>query len=221
MGDGLARHPGADLFPKQKDQEQLSLDDFSIDENLGTRIWGEIEKEIETYWPNKPNEPKRRDDRLVSSEWLKDFIDDSDQAQKPCLSPGPLCPCPPAEEESPIDPMTLQILSSIDTTDYTSEDVLFGRGGLGNNHSGNKRYRLEAAKLKSQYSNIHTTKRQKTELRNQLVEIVHGYGGRFLQYDQSGGIWVEVPLQRARKKASQALREGSSKETIPNEGVGD
>ena len=91
---------------------------------------------------------------------------------------------------------------------FTSNDVLFGRGGLSNHHVGNKRYREEADRLKPSYDRL--SKKQKTDMRDKLVNIVKDYGGRFLKYEEKEGMgqWVEVPLNVARKKASQALREG-------------
>uniref|UniRef100_A0A7S4HKF7 DUF6824 domain-containing protein n=1 Tax=Odontella aurita TaxID=265563 RepID=A0A7S4HKF7_9STRA len=88
---------------------------------------------------------------------------------------------------------------------FKDEDVLLGRGGLTNHHLGNKRYREEVERLKPQYRQ-ETSKKQKTEIRNRLVDIVRGYGGRFMKYSQKDG-WEEAPIIQARKKASQALRE--------------
>jgi len=95
---------------------------------------------------------------------------------------------------------------------FRDEDVLFGRGGLSNHHAGNKRYREEVDRLKPLYQAKNLTKKEKTNLRDQLVDTVRGYGGRFLKYNaEGGGRWEEVPLSQARKKASQALREDRKK----------
>uniref|UniRef100_A0A7S2HBM2 DUF6824 domain-containing protein n=1 Tax=Helicotheca tamesis TaxID=374047 RepID=A0A7S2HBM2_9STRA len=86
----------------------------------------------------------------------------------------------------------------------TDDDVLLGRGGLTNHHPGNKRYRKEADRLKPIY--VRSTKREKYDVSESLVASVLSSGGRFLTPDGSGG-WCEASKEKARKKASQALRE--------------
>jgi len=131
----------------------------------------------------------------------------------PDLPGSPLVITDDEQESSLLDPATLDILQPLEKekVQYTDKDVLFGRGGLSNHHIGNKRYRDEADKLKPEYIDTKTTKREKTVFRNRLVDIVHGYGGRFLHYQQANNEWVEVPLKQARRKASQALREDFKK----------
>jgi hypothetical protein len=45
-----------------------------------------------------------------------------------------------------------------------------------------------------------------------LLERVHGWGGRFLEYKEQTGEWEIVPENRARNKCAQALREINSAE---------
>ena len=92
----------------------------------------------------------------------------------------------------------------------TENDVLLGRGGRSNHHTGNKRYRDEVRNLRTWYASIGENKDEKTALSQCLVDYVHGYKGRFLEKDKSG--WFEVPNIVARRKASQALREDDDPE---------
>mmetsp|Transcript_37403 Transcript_37403/g.69231 ORF Transcript_37403/g.69231 Transcript_37403/m.69231 type:complete len:516 (-) Transcript_37403:150-1697(-) len=88
----------------------------------------------------------------------------------------------------------------------TDDDVLFGRGGFTNTHPGNIRFRTKALELRSWYELPATTKEEKYEISDLLVESVKGCGHRFLERGEDG-LWHEVIGNGARKKASQALRE--------------
>ena len=88
----------------------------------------------------------------------------------------------------------------------TALDVLLGRGGSTNTHPGNIRYREEVEKIRNWYSSC-TTKTEKKEISQLLVEYVHDYGGRFLVKDDLTQQWVIADSNVARKKASQALRD--------------
>jgi hypothetical protein len=88
----------------------------------------------------------------------------------------------------------------------TDEDVLFGRGGRSNHHPGNKCYHSEKQKIQQRY--MTATKDDKTTISQELVDIIHGWGGRFLRLeDGTKDQWYEVLPIAARKKVSQALRE--------------
>ena len=93
---------------------------------------------------------------------------------------------------------------------YTDMDVLCQRGGLGNQHVGNKRYL--AAKEAMQVLYQATPKAGRTAVAQQLVDQVRSWGGRFLTRDAHG--WYEIHNHKARTKASQALREDYSKEEL-------
>ncbi len=86
----------------------------------------------------------------------------------------------------------------------TDDDVLFGRGRHTNIHPGNIRFRERALELRSWYESF--SKEEKYHVSNVLIESVKGEGHRFLERG-SDGLWHEVNGSRARKKASQALRE--------------
>ncbi|KAL7480642.1 hypothetical protein ACHAW6_006315, partial [Cyclotella cf. meneghiniana] len=86
----------------------------------------------------------------------------------------------------------------------TEDDVLFGRGGFTNNRPGNIFFRQEALNLRSWYEQ--SSKEEKYNISNLLLESVKSRGGRFLEKG-SDGLWHEVIGNGARRKASQALRE--------------
>ena len=84
-------------------------------------------------------------------------------------------------------------------------DVLLGRGGRTNNHPGNKRYLEVKDNMQSKY--LAADKNDKTPISQELMDIVHAWGGRFLKLDPSENRWFEIDESTARKKCSQTLRE--------------
>lgn len=87
-----------------------------------------------------------------------------------------------------------------------ANDVLFGRGGATNNHSGNKKFRTVVAEHQPEY--LGARKRDKAAIARRIVRIVRSRGGRFLRRDEGTGTWTEVGDKKATEKTSQALREG-------------
>jgi len=94
-------------------------------------------------------------------------------------------------------------------------DVLSGRGGGINSHSGNKVFR-EWVRVRKEDYNLAVTKAEKAEVAHQVMELVQQQTppGRFLQRDTNITIsqtssWVELDANRALAKTSQALREGA------------
>ncbi|CAB9506983.1 Transcriptional regulator [Seminavis robusta] len=94
-------------------------------------------------------------------------------------------------------------------------DVLSGRGGAINAHSGNQRFR-EWVRVRKERYNLARTKAEKASVANEVMDLVKSLNppGRFLQRDQSsvmGGTawWVECDEVKAMAKTSQALREGA------------
>uniref|UniRef100_A0A7S1GQ80 DUF6824 domain-containing protein n=1 Tax=Cyclophora tenuis TaxID=216820 RepID=A0A7S1GQ80_CYCTE len=85
-------------------------------------------------------------------------------------------------------------------------DVLCGRGGKSNHHSGNKRYRQVVSEMKNKYRGT-SAKTDKTALSRAIVDYVNGYGGRFMKKNSKTGKWILLTSAEARKKTSQALRE--------------
>jgi len=91
------------------------------------------------------------------------------------------------------------------SSDIHAKDVLLGRGGQTNKHSGNKNYRAIVASHQQEYLNAR--KKDKVVIARRIVKIVQDQGGRFLKQDAAGQ-WVAVTDKRAQEKTSQALREG-------------
>ncbi|GKY95601.1 hypothetical protein MPSEU_000521400 [Mayamaea pseudoterrestris] len=85
------------------------------------------------------------------------------------------------------------------------EDVLLGRGGRSNHHVGNKRYLAMKEDIQPRY--IAASKAEKTAISQELVDRVKSSGGRFLELDPLRNEWFEITEIKARKKASQTLRE--------------
>ena len=97
-----------------------------------------------------------------------------------------------------------RIIDETTSCEPNDNDVLFGRGGFTNNRPGNIHFRQEALRLRPWYEQ--STKEEKYEISNILLESVKSRGGRFLEKG-SDGKWHEVIGNGARRKASQALRE--------------
>lgn len=95
---------------------------------------------------------------------------------------------------------------AIQASDITENDVLFGRGGVTNNHIGNRRYRSYVQQQQEHY--FSKPKMEKSQIANYIVAKIRQENGRFLKKDGSrGGLWFDVGDRRAREKTSQALRE--------------
>ena len=85
-------------------------------------------------------------------------------------------------------------------------DVISGRGGLSNHHTGNRRYRQIVSDVKAMYQTTEA-KTGKTDLSRAVVDHVCSYGGRFIKKDSVTGKFYVLTRTEARRKASQALRE--------------
>ena len=99
--------------------------------------------------------------------------------------------------------LTISKISSHPTT------VLNGRGGATNSYVGNISFRKLVKQYKSDY--LKAKKRDKPKVAKRVVEKIRETGGRFLErYKMTNGIlWVDIGDERAKEKASQALREGA------------
>jgi hypothetical protein len=89
----------------------------------------------------------------------------------------------------------------------TDMDVLSGRGGKTNNHRGNKLFR---ALVKQNRQNYQETKSStcKQLLAESIIASVQQKGGRFLKrHGKEDGGWVELSMDEAFVKTTQALRE--------------
>lgn len=98
-------------------------------------------------------------------------------------------------------------------TDITEKDVLCGRGGGINKHTGNVIYRRVVEHNKTIYKQV--PKRHRMLVSQSIVQAVINWGGRFLQqqHDRASSAsekhqtWKEIQFRRAVQKTSQALRE--------------
>ena len=86
------------------------------------------------------------------------------------------------------------------------DDVIFGRGGCSNHHSGNIQYRNLVKACQPAY--LQAKRRDKPRIAAGIVMAVRAVGGRFLK-KQEDDTWQDVGNTRAREKTSQALREGA------------
>jgi hypothetical protein len=86
-------------------------------------------------------------------------------------------------------------------------DVLSGRGGRINNHSGNLQFRKLVKDYRGIYLSSETKKLDKVKVAGKIVQIIRNLNpsGRFLKEENS--VWVEIGDEKARKKAGQAMRE--------------
>ena len=87
-----------------------------------------------------------------------------------------------------------------------ANDVLCGRGGATNNHIGNKHFRSICAEYQEVY--LKARKKDKTLIAQEVLARVKENGGRFLKFDTTSSVWLEIPNKKALLKTSQALREG-------------
>jgi hypothetical protein len=90
-------------------------------------------------------------------------------------------------------------------------DAVYGRGGLANNHPGNKRIREIVAQLKDEYRKC--SRHEKTAMAESIVKRWRNQEppGRFLKLNEVSGLWFDVGDRKARTKCSQLLREGGPK----------
>jgi hypothetical protein len=85
-------------------------------------------------------------------------------------------------------------------------DILCGRGGKTNHHTGNKKFRHVVTDMKMRYQHC-PAKSHKTDLSRQIVDYCASYGARFLKRDNENGKYYTLSKEEARRKTSQALRE--------------
>jgi len=89
-------------------------------------------------------------------------------------------------------------------------DVLCGRGGTINSHTGNEQYRSIVESKKRVYLTARF-KREKRLIATSIVDQIRNMNppGRFLQKDADSQTWFDIGEEKAREKTSQALRENS------------
>ena len=98
------------------------------------------------------------------------------------------------------------------------DDVLCGRGGATNNHSGNVKYRQLVQSHQDEY--LLAVKSEKKAVAASIVATIHSRGGRFLKKCTDGRPgWTDIGQKKSREKTSQALREGLDKKTLLAKGI--
>ncbi|GAX20593.1 hypothetical protein FisN_3Hh556 [Fistulifera solaris] len=115
-------------------------------------------------------------------------------------------------------PYLCKVMSSKEDIQPSENDILLGRGGKNNQHSGNEKLRAFARVQARKYNT--SSKKGKSILSRILVKQMRELDppARFLKKDQATGKWEEAGEDTAREKASQVLRdavaqlEGSSDE---------
>lgn len=94
---------------------------------------------------------------------------------------------------------------------YSIHDVLCGRGGLANKHSGNRVYRRLVEAKKQLYQRL-ADKKDRNMLVDSIILAVHSIGARFLKYHDDTDSWYEIDYKEAFTKTSQAFREPDRKQ---------
>ena len=148
---------------------------------------------------------EKMESRIVSAEsWIADSSTEE-------YVPAAIYMTPSSNNSSPQSSDTIKkkkkpkrMMDTSRAIEPTDEDVLFGRGGYVNTHPGNVQFREKALELRPWYEA--SSKEEKYNISNVLIESVKGQGHRFLE-KASDGLWHEVSGNGVRKKASQALRE--------------
>ena len=90
-------------------------------------------------------------------------------------------------------------------SEFSENDVLSGRGGGTNVHSGNRNFRDMINLHRRRY--LKAKKNDKPAISRAIVRAVRESGGRFLKKDEKSGLWFEIGDTQAREKTSQALRQ--------------
>lgn len=94
-----------------------------------------------------------------------------------------------------------------------ASDVLCGRDSNSTQHVGNRRFRSLVQSYCERYQ-LAQKRSEKTQITREVINIIHGDGGRFLRFDEKLGCWVQVEkMAYIHDKVSHALR--SSKVPIP------
>ena len=115
--------------------------------------------------------------------------------------------CKDNHSKSPLLDQNLLGLDSIPFEHIREDDVLSARGGLANNHKGNKVYLCFVEYMKPFYLALED-KRDKTGFSRKIVRFLLSKDVRFLiENDNRRNCWRELSFDEAREKTSQALRE--------------
>jgi hypothetical protein len=89
----------------------------------------------------------------------------------------------------------------------TAVDVIAGRGGRTNHHTGNREYWLQVLSERPAYQACKPNDEKKTEIAMKILNFVHENGGRFLELHTPANRWFVLPRKAALMKVKQALRD--------------
>jgi hypothetical protein len=133
--------------------------------------------------------------------------DEDDEEERALSSPPSIMSDGPDDETNEGVGLSL-LFAAIQQNDliFREIDVLCGRGGSINKHSGNIMYRRVVEYNKAVYKRV--PKKHRNLVSQSIVQAILNQGGRFL-FQPDNNKWEEIPFQRAIQKTSQALRERS------------
>jgi hypothetical protein len=83
--------------------------------------------------------------------------------------------------------------------------VVCGRGKESFNHIGNRRFRIIAGMAVDRYSQVGTSKRAKSAIVSEIIDVISEAGGKFCRYKR--GAWFEVGDHYAREKVGALMRD--------------
>lgn len=147
------------------------------------------------YDPSQYNRKRQRRQAAavtVESIWGNN---NANMGRKSTAQPRPVLTVPPRGIGPIVDP--------------NENDVLCGRGGRINQHTGNIRFRDVIASKKKDYLAPSTKKLEKAHIAAAIVNGIREMEppGRFLKEDRDTGLWFDIGDAKAIKKTGQALRE--------------
>mmetsp|Transcript_54688 Transcript_54688/g.163435 ORF Transcript_54688/g.163435 Transcript_54688/m.163435 type:complete len:167 (+) Transcript_54688:195-695(+) len=92
-------------------------------------------------------------------------------------------------------------------------DVLSGRGGRINSHTGNLQFREIVQRTKSRYLSKSTKKLEKAHIAFEIVVEIRGMdpNGRFLKEDPETGLWWDIGDEKAKKEGRAGAAGGRSR----------
>ena len=99
---------------------------------------------------------------------------------------------------------------------YTERDILSGRGGRTNKHTGNRVFRRLVQQNKKLYREL-KSKRKQNLLIESILLAVESQESRFLKHDKDTNTWIELSAKERWEKTSQALREPDRKNSAASE----
>lgn len=148
------------------------------------------------YYNNDPSQYNRkRQRRQAAAVVVESLWNNNNMGRKSTAQPRPKLIVPPRGIGPIVDP--------------NENDVLCGRGGRINSHSGNIKFRDVINARKKEYLAPTTKKLEKAHIAAAIVYDIRAMDppGRFLKEERDTGLWYDIGDAKAIKKTGQALRE--------------